>query len=129
MKPTIRYRIKETPVQVIHDYGELVVKNGVLIEGEQFCAIYDLDEESFPFVCTLNQDLDHMLSTQGLLIQIGNWEDGIEIAECEVHEGECDEKMLYVCNECHEMHADETYICQVCDCESLRIVPESELIN
>ncbi len=129
MKPTIQYRIKETPVQVIHDYGEVVVKNGVLIEGEQLCAIYDLDEESFPFVCTLSHDLDHMLSTQGLSMQIGNLEDGIEIEDCEVHKGECDEKVLYVCNECHEMHADETYICQVCDCESLRIVPESELIN
>ncbi len=39
------------------------------------------------------------------------------------------EAVLYVCNKCHEMHADETYICQVCNYESLRIVPESELIN
>ncbi len=129
MKPTIQYRIKETLVQVIHDEGEVVVKNGVLIEGEQLCVIYDLDEESFPFVCTLGHDLDHLLSTRGLSMQIGNVEDGIEIEECEVHEGECDEKVLYVCNECQEMHADETYICQGCDCESLRIVPESELIN
>ncbi|WP_399630147.1 hypothetical protein [Sporosarcina sp. SG10008] len=129
MKPIIQYRIKETPVQVIHDNGEVVVKNGVLMEGEQLCAIYDLDEESFPFVCTLNHDLDHTLSTQGLSMQVGNWEGSIGNEECVVHEGKCDERMLYVCNECHGMHADETDICQICDCVSLRIVPESELIN
>ncbi|MER2090644.1 MAG: hypothetical protein ABS920_12965 [Sporosarcina sp.] len=39
------------------------------------------------------------------------------------------EAVLYVCNKCLEMHADETYMCEVCTCESLRIVPESELIN
>ncbi|CAM3187206.1 hypothetical protein FITA111629_08735 [Filibacter tadaridae] len=39
------------------------------------------------------------------------------------------EAVLYVCNKCHEMHADETYMCQACTCESLRIVPETELIN
>ena len=85
MKPTIQYKIKKHLVQVIHDDGEVVVKNGVLIEGEQLCAIYDLDEESFPFVCTLVDDLDHMLSTQGLSMQVGNWEEGMEI---EQHEGE-----------------------------------------
>lgn len=47
----------------------------------------------------------------------------------EIHEVSYDGAVLYVCNDCHEMHANETYICQVCDCESLRIVPESELIN
>lgn len=129
MKPTIKYDIKETLVQVVHDDGEVVVKYGVLIEGEQLCVIYDCDGEFFPFVSNSNQDLDHMLSTQGLSLQVGNWEDGIEIDVCEVPEDESEEKMLYVCNECHEMHADETYICQVCDCESLRIVSESELIK
>ena len=57
MKATIKYKIKETLVQVIHDHGEVVVENGVLIEGEQLCTIYDLDEESFPFVCTLVHEL------------------------------------------------------------------------
>lgn len=62
MKSNIQYRIQETPVQVIHDDGEVVVRNGVLIEGEQLCAIYDLDEEWFPFVCTLVEDLSYMPS-------------------------------------------------------------------
>ena len=33
MRETIKYRIKEMSVQVIHDNGEVVVKNGFLIEG------------------------------------------------------------------------------------------------
>lgn len=129
LKQTILYRIIEIPVQVRHDQGEVVVKNGVLIEGEQLCVIYDCDGEYYPFVSTSNHELVHMLSTQYLSLLVGNWKEGVEIEDCEVHESNCDEKMLYVCSECHEMHADETYICQVCDCESLRIVLESELIN
>ena len=80
-------------------------------------------------MCALNHDLEHMLSTQGLSMRIDNWEGRIGIEKCGVHEDKCDEKMLYVCYECHGMHADETHICQICDCVSLRIVPESELIN
>ena len=110
MKPMIKYQIQETPIQVVHDNGEVVIKNGILLEGDQLCAIYDTDEASFSFVCTMIDDLTRMLSTQSLSIR-------------------ADEKMLYVCNECHEMHADETYICQACNCESLRLVSESELIN
>ena len=74
MKPTFKYRIKETPVQVIHDDEGVVVKNGVLIEGEQLCAIYDLDEMWFPFVCTLLEDLGHMLATQYLSMRESSWE-------------------------------------------------------
>ncbi len=120
----IQYRIQETAVQVIRDDGKVAIKNGVLIEGEQLCTIYNLDEESFSFVCAMIEDLAHILSSQGLSMQVGDYEE-----ETEESVGVCDEKMLYVCNECHEMHEDETYICQVCDCESLRLVPESELIN
>ena len=45
LKPMIQYRIQETAVQVIHGDGEVAIKNGILIEGEQLCTIYDLDEE------------------------------------------------------------------------------------
>lgn len=114
MKPMIQYEIQETAVQVIHDNGEIVIMNGILIEGDQLCAIYDLDDKSFSFTCALIEDLGHMLSFQDLSIRVRELEG---------------EKMLYVCNECHEMHEGETYLCQVCGCESLRIVPESELIN
>ncbi|MBO0602627.1 hypothetical protein I2483_13245 [Sporosarcina sp. E16_3] len=63
MKSTIKYRIEETLVQVIHDDGEVVVKRAVWVEGEGLCAIYDLDENWFPYVCTLSGDLGHMLAT------------------------------------------------------------------
>lgn len=117
----IQYRIQETAVQVIHDDREVTVKNGVLIEGDQLCTIYDLDGESFLFVCTSVHDLTHMLASQGLSVQIGNGE--AETAD------ECNEKMLYVCNECHELHEDETHTCELCQCKSLRIVSREELIN
>ena len=38
------------------------------------------------------------------------------------------EKFLYVCNECDRMHADETSICETCECDSIRTVPELELL-
>ena len=72
MKPTIKYEIEETLVQVVHDDGEVFVKHGVLIEGEQLSVIYDCDGEFFPFVSNSNQDLAHMLSTQNLSLQGGN---------------------------------------------------------
>ena len=37
------------------------------------------------------------------------------------------EKFLYLCNECDRVHADETSNCETCGCDSIRIVPESEL--
>ncbi|WP_318616241.1 hypothetical protein [Sporosarcina sp. YIM B06819] len=114
MKLMIQYRIQETQVQVIQDDGEIVIMNGILIEGDQLCTIYDLDDKSFSFACALIEDLDQMLSFQGLSMRV---------------EEPSDEKMLYVCNECHEMHEDKTYVCQVCDSESMRIVPQSQLIN
>lgn len=114
MKPMIQYKIRETAVQVIHDDGEIVIMNGILIEGDQLCAIYDLDDKSFSLACALIEDLYHMLSFQDLSMRVGEFEG---------------EKMLYVCNECHEIHEDETAICLVCNCESMRLVTESELIN
>lgn len=39
------------------------------------------------------------------------------------------EKVLYVCNECDRMHADKTDYCETCECDSIRIVPELELLD
>ena len=36
-------------------------------------------------------------------------------------------KELYLCNDCDRLHADETYYCETCGCDSIRIVPEPEL--
>ena len=73
MKPTIKYKLKETPVQVIHDNGEIIVRNGVLVGGERLCAIYDLDEEWFPFVCTIIEDLGHILATECVSMWDRDW--------------------------------------------------------
>jgi ribosomal protein L40E len=39
------------------------------------------------------------------------------------------DKLLYVCNECDAMHGDETDHCQTCGCDSVRSVPEVELLD
>jgi len=64
MKPTNKYDIKESLVQVVHNDGEVIVKRGVWLEGEGLCAIYDLDENWFPFVCTISGDLGYMLASR-----------------------------------------------------------------
>jgi len=66
LKSTFKYSIEETLVQVIHDDGEVVVKRGIWVEGEGLCAIYDLDEGHFKFVCTTRFELNIMLATQDL---------------------------------------------------------------
>lgn len=35
-----------------------------------------------------------MLSTKGLLMELGNWEDGIEIKGYEIHDRECEKNAL-----------------------------------
>lgn len=39
------------------------------------------------------------------------------------------EKDLYVCNNCDEMHEDQTNQCEICGCESIRVVAEIELLG
>ncbi|QUW20486.1 hypothetical protein JSQ81_11500 [Sporosarcina sp. Marseille-Q4063] len=39
------------------------------------------------------------------------------------------DKLLYVCNECDAMHGDEIANCQSCGSESIRTVPELELLD
>ena len=38
------------------------------------------------------------------------------------------ERDLYVCNDCDEMHGDQTDQCENCGCESIRVVAEKELL-
>jgi hypothetical protein len=36
------------------------------------------------------------------------------------------EKFFWLCNQCNEMYEDETLICEICDCESTRVVAKEE---
>ncbi len=55
---------KSIDIQVVDDSGSIVVQNGILVESDQFCAIYDIDEGHFKFVCTTRFELNIMLATQ-----------------------------------------------------------------
>ncbi len=57
---------KSIGIQVLDDSGSIVVQNGILVESDQFCAIYDIDEGHFKFVCTTSLELSIMLATQDL---------------------------------------------------------------
>ena len=53
---------KSIDIQVLDDSGSIVVQNGILVESDQFCAIYDIDEGHFKFVCTTRFELNIILS-------------------------------------------------------------------
>ena len=57
---------KSIDIQVLDDSGSILVKNGILVECDQFCAIYDIDEGHFKFVCTTRFELDIILIAQDL---------------------------------------------------------------
>ncbi|MER2090643.1 MAG: hypothetical protein ABS920_12960 [Sporosarcina sp.] len=55
---------KSIDIQVIDSSGAMVVQNGILVESERVCAIYDMDEEDFKFVCTTRYELNTILAAQ-----------------------------------------------------------------
>ena len=60
---------KSIDIQVLDDSGSIVVQNGILVESDQFCAIYDIDEGHFKFVCTTRYELNIILTTQDLRVK------------------------------------------------------------
>jgi len=64
----MQLNLKETPIQLVHDNGEVVLGNALLVEGDGLCAIYDVEESYFKFVATFDFDLDHILATEYLNI-------------------------------------------------------------
>ena len=57
---------KSLDIQVVDGSGVIVVQNGILVESDEICAIYDLDEEHFKYVYTTRFELSTALSTQNL---------------------------------------------------------------
>lgn len=78
----IQYKIKETAVRVVHDNGEIVIANGILIEGDQLCAVYDLDDQAFYYVSGLIEDLYTILACQYLSLEMDSPEEQRLCAEC-----------------------------------------------
>lgn len=94
---------KSIDIQVVDDSGQIVVQNGILVESDQFCAIYDIDEGHFKFVCTTSFELSIMLATQDLHIRDPEEEERL-CSECgtPMQEGFCFESdaTQYCSEEC-----------------------------
>lgn len=84
---------------MLEENGETRVENGVLVESDGICAIYDMDEECFKFVCTLRFELDTILATQNLHMK--------EVEEDERRCSECGKSM----KEGFYFESDETQYC------------------
>ena len=53
---------KSASIQLLEDSGTIVVQNGILIESDRVCAIYNMDEENFKFICTTHIELNTILA-------------------------------------------------------------------
>jgi len=54
---------------VLDDGSAIIVQSGILVESDQFCTIYDLDEGHFKYVCTTRFELDIILIAQDLRLK------------------------------------------------------------
>lgn len=62
--------ITKTAIHLFNDSNETVFTKGILIEGNGLCTIYDVEEQSFNFVCMSRFELDTILATQYLRIKV-----------------------------------------------------------
>lgn len=59
-----------TAISVLDEVGILYIESGFLLEGNGVCMIYDIDQDSFDFVCTSSEELGHILETNYMIIEI-----------------------------------------------------------
>jgi len=57
---------KSASIQLLDGSGTIVVPNGILVESDRVCAIYDMDEEDFKFIYTTRFELNTILAAQNL---------------------------------------------------------------
>ena len=57
---------KSTEIQVLDSNGAITVGNEILIESDEVCTIYNMDEWIFKFVYTTRFELNVALATQNL---------------------------------------------------------------
>ena len=53
----MKLNFKSADIQVLDGNGTIVVQNGILVESDEICAIYDVDEEHFKFIYTTRFEL------------------------------------------------------------------------
>ena len=88
---------------MLDDNGSMIIRNGILVEGDTLCAIYDMNEEHFKFVYTTCFELGVALATQGLRMKDPEEEERL-CSECgtPMQEGFCFESdgTQYCSGEC-----------------------------
>ena len=57
---------RSVSIQVVDGNGTIVMHDGILIESDEICAIYDINEGFFKYVCTTRLELSTILTTQNL---------------------------------------------------------------
>ncbi|MEK5036500.1 hypothetical protein [Sporosarcina sp. FSL K6-3457] len=57
---------KSASIQVVDESEAIVMRDGILIESDEICAIYDVNEGFFTYVCTTHLELSTMLTMQDL---------------------------------------------------------------
>jgi len=57
---------KSASIQLLDGRGTIVVQNAILVESDRVCAIYDMGEEDFKFICTTHIELNTILAAQDL---------------------------------------------------------------
>lgn len=59
--------IKKTKICLLENNGEVFLEQGLLIEGDGLYAIYS--KGTFDFVCTGEDELNHILTSKNLILQ------------------------------------------------------------
>ncbi len=60
---------KSASVQVVNKNGLIIIDDGILIESDEICTIYDMNEGFFKYVCTTRLELSTILTTQNLRVK------------------------------------------------------------
>ncbi|MBE1553209.1 hypothetical protein [Sporosarcina limicola] len=57
---------KSASIQVVDRNGTIVIQDGILIESDKVCAIYDINEGFFKFECATRLELNTVLTAHHL---------------------------------------------------------------
>lgn len=57
---------KSASIQVVDGNGTIVIYDGILIESDEVCAIYDINEGIFKYVCITRLEMSAILTAQNL---------------------------------------------------------------
>ncbi|WP_322555770.1 hypothetical protein [Sporosarcina beigongshangi] len=68
---------------MLNENGEIIIDDGILIESDEICAIYDTNKGCFEFICETRFELSILLTAQDLRIKNPDEEERL-CSECGV---------------------------------------------